>query len=112
MSISIILVALTDVTFPSIRSASILFLPAESNIKGQPSTSGVKDTANPFWVGFGCSQTGNAIGVTVYSQSLSDRDNSKEEFVETWDTTSDAYHHPAWRRSRTSTYKQAFDIYS
>ena len=86
----------------SIRSTSIMFLPAESTYKGIPSTSGEKDFRNPYLTGFLHSRPDSAF------HDDPDRMVSRKES----DITLDAYHHPAKRRDSRTPYIQAFDVYS
>ena len=82
----------------SIRSSSVIFLPAESSWGvGIPSTNGAKDLANPYLGGFGFSRPEHDRG----------RDTVARKHI-----TLDFYHHPRKRWDPSLRYKQAFDLYS
>ena len=87
----------------SIRSSSVIFVPAESSYGGIPSMSGAKDLANPYLGGFGFSRPEAASPYGYYEG---------EETEATKHIMLDCYHHPSKRWDSSLRYIQAFDLYS
>lgn len=86
----------------SIRSSSVIFVPAESSYGGIPSMSGAKDLANPYLGGFGFSRPETASPLAYYERGSAARSH----------ITLDCYHHPSKRWNPSLRYIQAFDLYS
>ena len=82
----------------SIRSSSVIFVPAESSYGGIPSTSGAIDLANPYFGGFGFSRP--------EAEGPDERTGAPRQI------TLDCYHHPRKRSRPSLRYIQAFDLYS
>ena len=87
----------------SIRSSSVIFVPAESSYGGIPSMSGAKDLANPYLGGFGFSRPETARPYESYYVG---------EPMPRGQITLDCYHHPRKRWDPSLRYIQAFDLYS
>ena len=86
----------------SIRSSSVIFVPAESLLGGIPSTSGALDLANPYVGGFGFSRPKTTDPNTY----------CKEPSMAYHQITLDSYHHPSKRHNPQRRYLQAYDLYS
>jgi hypothetical protein len=94
----------------SIRSSSILFLPAESRAGGEPSRSFTKDLTSPYLSGFEFSRSGN---------DSNEHDSYEEHYARQRTVTEarkaiklDNYHHPRKRYDATIYYRQVLDVYS
>ena len=85
----------------SIRSSSVIFVPAESSYGGIPSMSGAKDLTNPYLGGFGFSRPETARPHEHYGVGMA-----------RGQITLDCYHHPSKRWDASLRYIQAFDLYS
>ena len=85
----------------SIRSSSVIFVPAESSYGGIPSMSGAKDLTNPYLGGFG------------FSRPKAPPEGEKRmKSVAVSYITLDPYQHPSKRQKPQQHYIQAFDLYS
>lgn len=91
-----------DTYLLSIRSSSVIFVPAESIRGGIPSTSGAKDLANPYLGGFGFSRP-KGMDANRYRRLKTSAPDQ---------ITLDSYHHPNKRFNPELRYLQAFDLYS
>lgn len=99
--VNVVLEVTSDNTdYFSIRSSSVIFVPAESSYGGIPSMSGAKDLTNPYLGGFGFSRPETA------------RPRGHYFTVAHGQITLDCYHHPSKRWDPSLRYIQAFDLYS
>ena len=105
----------------SIRSSSVIFVPAESLQGGIPSTSGALDLANPYLGGFGFSRPEAGIkreSGTRDRPKASMRTDAPGNITASIRTdapgniTLDSYHHARKRRRPGMRFLQAFDLYS
>ena len=90
----------------SIRSSYVVFVPAKSGIGGIPSTTGLKNLANPYLCGFGHSRPADRRPV----YNLATQKGESHNFA--WNITIDEYQHPAKQEDASRPYIQAFDLYS
>ena len=93
----------------SIRSSSVIFVPAESLQGGIPSTSGALDLANPYLGGFGFSRPEAGI---KRESGTRDRPKASMRTDAPGNITLDSYHHARKRRRPGMRFLQAFDLYS
>ena len=88
----------------------MIFVPAESTYGGIPSTSGVKDLANPYLAGFGFSRP--KARIPKECGTIHDVGKGQEISNAPGAITLDWYHHPNKRLHPELSYLQAFDLYS
>ena len=101
---------LTLLTLCSVRSSSVVFIPAESRYGSVPSTTGVKAVGSPFLCGFGYSRPIDKP--RNYSRRKDEEPSGYRWTFNATNVNLDIYHHPAKRKDYGTQYIQAFDLYS